>query len=238
MLVGGWGGWQGVATQGLFRGAILSRVVSIAYSRCSLEKEDFVKALAALPENKLLDFTRQHILHGTPKVFSGKDAEFFSFKKRICGKFAVEHTDIFIVGSAKLGFSPYKFTPFSLDSDIDLAIVSAPFFERLASVVMELEYARRRSLVFLGAQHLSRYEKFLKYHLIGWLRPDLMPYVKPCDEVKDDWFDFFKNISFGRSEVGNYSVSAGVFRSHLHLERYATESIRQASAKVKMGAVE
>jgi hypothetical protein len=44
--------------------------------------------------------------------------------------------------------------------------------------------------------------------------------------IKDDWFEFFKSISYGRSEVGNYKVSAGIFKSYQHLEDYTFEGIK------------
>jgi hypothetical protein len=42
---------------------------------------------------------------------------------------------------------------------------------------------------------------------------------------KDDWFEFFRSISYGKSEVGNYKVNAGVFKSYQHLEDYTFEGI-------------
>lgn len=42
---------------------------------------------------------------------------------------------------------------------------------------------------------------------------------------KKDWFQFFNSISYGKSEVGNYKVNAGVFKSYEHLEDYIVSGL-------------
>lgn len=186
--------------------------------------------------NDLRELAQRWVLHGTPKVFYERESEFFSFKQRICQKFAVAHTDVLIVGSAKLGFSPYKWTEFSLDSDIDLVIVSNELFYRIAGLAADLEYRIRAQDVFLRSRQWSDYQKFLRYLLIGWMRPDVLPRVDPCLIFKDEWFGFFSDISFGKSEVGNYNVSAAVFRSHRELEVYTVESVKKSRNSLLVGA--
>ncbi len=54
-----------------------------------------------------------------------------------------------------------------------------------------------------------------------------MPFALKLKDFKNEWFEFFKSISYNNSEVGDYKVTAGVFRSHLHLERYSVDSMRK-----------
>lgn len=104
----------------------------------------------------LLDFCRKRVLHGTPKIFHGKEGDFYEFRKRIAFNFKINFHEVFITGSAKLGFSPFK---------------------------------------------------------------------------QKEWFEFFDSISHGKSEVGNYKVTAGVFKSYRYLEIYTLsglESLKKA----------
>lgn len=197
--------------------------------------DDFREELRALDRGDLLDFARRHLLHGTPYVFRDREGDFYSFKRRLCDQFSVAHTEIFIVGSAKLGFSPYKETEFTLDSDVDIAIVSGELFSRTSELAAEMEFRIRSQLVFLREHHWSLYHKYLRYLVIGWMRPDLLPRVQPCISFKDNWFSFFEGLSYGKAEVGNYKVSAGVFRSHRDLERYTVDSVENVRKRVLVG---
>jgi len=185
----------------------------------------FEELRVAVLSDEISDFSRRTILHGTPYVFDGREDEYFSFKRRLCTGLAIHHTDIFIVGSAKLGFSPNKKTLFTADSDIDVAIVSEQLFERIFELASIFQYSLRAQSVTLGMRQTKQYHSFLRYLVMGWARPDSLPHHAPCIEFKTNWFDFFTDISHGRSEVGNFSVSAGVFKSLSHLERYTIESM-------------
>ena len=70
------------------------------------------------------------------------------------------------------------------------------------------------------------YHEFLEYVALGWIRPDKLPVSFQMRVFKDDWFNFFRSISGGKSEVGNYQVNAGVFKSYRHLESYTLSGIK------------
>ena len=94
--------------------------------------EEFLASLAAtVSDDALLDFCRRRSLHGTPAVFNGNEDSYYDFRKRIASKFGISFHEVYITGSAKLGFSPHKQKPFDYDSDIDIAIVSAALSIRL-----------------------------------------------------------------------------------------------------------
>jgi hypothetical protein len=61
----------------------------------------------------------------------------------------------------------------------------------------------------------------------GWMRPDLLPAEIEGLDIKKEWFEFFKGISYGGSEIGNYKVNAGVYKSYNYLEYYVTNSLRE-----------
>jgi hypothetical protein len=176
--------------------------------------------VGAATDDHVLDLCRRHVLHGTPHVFVGNEDGYYSFRKRIADKFGISFNEVYVTGSAKLGFSLLEDKAFDLDSDIDVAIVAPSLYDRMMDSVSDYQMALRESRTSVTELELGMYHKFLEYTAIGWIRPDMLPVSFKMGPIKKEWFDFFSSISAGRSEVGNYKVSGGVFRSYRHLERY------------------
>lgn len=177
-------------------------------------------------DNGLMDLCRKKILHGTPYVFEGREDAYYEFRKRISYEFKVDFHEIFITGSAKLGFSPYKQKPFDYDSDIDVAIVSTKLYEGILDVICSYQMELRRARRTITSDELRMYHIFLEYTAMGWIRPDKLPLAFKVDKLKNNWFSFFNSISYGKSEVGNYKVSAGVFKTYKHFEQYTVSGFR------------
>lgn len=197
---------------------------------------EFLTTLAGIGSDEdLLDFCRRRSLHGTPMVFNGDEDAYYEFRKRIANKFEINFHEVFITGSAKLGFSPFKNKLFDLDSDIDVALISATLYDRIMSFIHDYQMELRENRKAVSDRELMRYHQFLEYGAIGWMRPDLLPTSFRVDELKHDWFDYFDSISHGKSEVGNYKVAAGAFKSYAHLERYTLDGLRSLRIKLQVG---
>lgn len=200
--------------------------------------EEFLAELAATSsEDELIDLCRRSSLHGTPAVFSGDEKRYYAFRKQIASKFEISFHEVFITGSAKLGFSPHKRKPFDYDSDIDVALISSALYERIMSFIHEYQMQLRENRKAVSDRELRDYHRFLEYGAIGWMRPDLLPTSFRGRELKRDWFDFFDSISHGKSEVGNYQVTAGAFKSYSHLERYTASGLRSLKSTLQVGAL-
>ncbi len=200
--------------------------------------EEFLATLVTTPdEDGLVDFCRRRALHGTPAVFNGNEDAYYEFRKRIANKFSISFHEVFITGSAKLGFSPYKQKPFDYDSDVDVAIMSAELYDRIMASIHRYQMELRDNRKAVSYDELKGYHKFLEYGAMGWMRPDLLPTSFRVNELKRDWFDFFDSISYGKSEVGNYKVAAGAFKSYFHLESYTLSSLRSLKTKLQVGAI-
>jgi len=170
-------------------------------------------------------FVHKHIFHGTPYVFRGRELDYFEFKSRIANKFQIGFHEIFIVGSGKLGFSYHKGTEFSYDSDIDVVMVNPRLFEKYAKQICDYQYQLDEAGQAPTAREMRMYHQFLQYFIKGWMRPDKLPTSFQVNLLKDDWFDFFRSISYEGSEVGNYKVSAGLYKNYWYLEKYHLRSI-------------
>lgn len=194
--------------------------------------EEFKTSLSAVvSDSEVANFCRKHVLHGTPHVFSGRENDFYEFRSRIANRFGISFHEVIITGSAKLGFSPHKETLFSLESDIDVALVSSQLFEEFIELARGYQMQLRGARKSITEKEQSMYHEFLEYTVLGWIRPDKLPTSFQLKLTKDGWFDFFRSISYGQSEVGNYKVNGGVFRSYRHLENYTisgVEAVRES----------
>lgn len=193
-----------------------------------MNRDEFLTALKAAGDaGHLEDACRRYLLHGTPFVFAGRENDYFDFRRRISDRFSVGFHEVFVVGSAKLGFSSFKEKSFDLDSDIDVVIVSDKLFETFMEQIRNYQSELRRSRRAVSTHEQGLYHRFLEYVALGWIRPDKLPLSFTLSDLKDDWFTFFRSISNGKSEVGNYKVAGGVFRTYRHLEAYLLEGLRE-----------
>ncbi len=174
---------------------------------------------------KRVRFVQKFLFHGIPHVFHNRESEYFEFRTKIANKFNVGFHEVFIVGSAKLGFSFYKNTEFNYDSDIDVVIVNERLFEEFYLKISEYQYQLDRQYKTVDLRELKIYSDFLRYLVKGWMRPDKLPTSFQVNLLKTEWFDFFESISYGKSEVGNYKVAAGLFKNYTYLEKYYTSRI-------------
>ncbi len=187
----------------------------------SPERDAFLAELraAASPEH-VRDHCRRRVLHGTPHAFAGREDAFYQFRKRIATQIGISIHEVYITGSAKLGFSLFEDKNFDLDSDIDVALVAPTLFDTIMAAIERYQYSLRESRRSVTERELAMYHQFLEYAAIGWIRPDKIPISFDLGTFKGEWFAFFESISADRSEVGNYHVSAGVFKRYAHLEEY------------------
>ncbi len=189
-------------------------------------------ALSNDDEKKI--FTQKYFFHGIPMVFHGRENDYYHFRKRIADQFNISFYEVMIVGSSKFGFSPYKFSEFTLDSDIDVVIFNERLFDFFHEMISEYQYKIRTQIIMLNIDQYKKYLKFLKYFVMGWMRPDLLPQnTTEFKELKQEWDDFFNEISHSKSEVGNYIVKGGLFKNHHYAEKYYRSSIENVSIKLK-----
>lgn len=197
--------------------------------------EEFKEELNAIStEIERTTFVQKNFFNGTPFIFRERDGDYYNFSKRIADQFKIRYTDINIVGSSRFGFSPYRFTEFSFESDIDVTICNETLFEQYFELISDYTYQLRYREILLRKEQYNQYIKFLKYFSTGWMRPDLLPSnTVEFVEIRERWDDFFKTISYGKSEVGNYKVKAGLFKNQAYAEKYYKSSIVQLQKEIK-----
>lgn len=165
----------------------------------------------------------------------------FALRLKIANKFNIDVSKVIIVGSAKLGFTlRHKqktekraerpaFSPFSEDSDIDIAVVSDVLFDYVWKQCFEFwhssGYANSKGYWFGG-------QEFRDYVFRGWMRPDKLP-SEGQYSYKHDWFDFFRRQLASERAAGDYTINAGVYRESYFLETYQKIAINECSTQVK-----
>lgn len=192
-----------------------------------ISQQDFQQLInQANQEEDYSVLVRKYLFHGIPFVFSDREGDYYEFRAAIASKWDVRFHDVLILGSAKLGYSYFKKTTFSIESDIDVSIVSSDLFEKYVKAVSDLQYQIDRGKLRMTQREMERYNLFLKYLVKGWMRPDLLPPIMNEFLNKDKWFEYFKSISYGKSQVGNYKIAAGLFKNYDYMEKYYVESLK------------
>lgn len=184
-------------------------------------------------EEKRLRFVQKHLFHGLPQVFNGNEESYFDFRNKIAEKFQISFHEVFIVGSAKLGYSYLKNTEFNYDSDIDVVIVNEKLFDYFFYQIADYQYQLDRAYRTIDIREQKMYNQFLQYLVKGWMRPDKLPTSFQIEVLKTEWFEYFTTLSYGRSEVGNYKVAAGLFKNYDFLNKYYTRTVEDARSKLK-----
>ncbi|MGF6494947.1 hypothetical protein ABIE56_003145 [Luteibacter sp. 621] len=165
---------------------------------------------AAIAKRSLLDVSSELFLLAPTHGFSGWEEESFALFQEIARFFQVSVRSIHICGSAKLGFSPTKKTPFAHGvSDLDVAVVDPHCFQRyVEAVVLHTKNYSDRTSFRRSPDGRATYDNFKAYLSKGMLRPDLMP-VMP---IQASWSRFFSHLS--RKHAARFKrITAAVYLS-------------------------
>ena len=163
--------------------------------------------LAMHPTQRVM---RKHLTFGDCAMLT--QAQHYEMKEAVADRFGTHPNEVYVVGSAKLGFSvaPQKrYRSFCDESDIDVALISDILFDRIWKEVYDYEQTQS-SWATRG--------QFAKYFLRGWIRPDKLP-PGASFPFSDAWFEFFRELTNSR-RFGDVKISAGLYRNWKFFEGY------------------
>jgi hypothetical protein len=173
-----------------------------------------------IASNDCETFVREYLLPSNPLHVSNEDVAFILARMSESFSVSSESIQLWVVGSANLGFSLTdktvkkiyypRYRRFSLESDIDLAVVCQPIFEQIWD---DLSRHSHRSFRFPWESY-----KCGDYLVCGWLRPDHFPngpLVTKCNTWRDLFYSLSTNARFKRRKV-----RGGLFYSVEELVRY------------------
>ncbi len=137
--------------------------------------------------------------------------------------------DIWINGSAKLGFSPVekriqggilpRYRRFSADSDLDVVVVSPEIF---GAIWDDLSTYSHRSAWFPW-----RSGKLGDYLVCGWLRPDKFP-IEDRPPRCVEWWETFNALT-ADPRFGRRKVRGALFSSVDELRKYMRRCLRECA---------
>lgn len=164
--------------------------------------EEFLVSLAAAADDDaLLDFYRRQGVTAHWRSPTEMKISTIKFRKQPANKFRIDFREVFIISSAKLGFSPHKKKPFNYDS--------AELYDRITLFSHNYQIKLREHRKAVSDKALKGYHKFREYGAIGWLCLDLLPILFRINELKRELFGFFGSVFHDKSEVGNYGTWHG-----------------------------
>jgi hypothetical protein len=151
-------------------------------------------------------------------AFADKHDREFRIKSDVCEYFKVPFRSVVFTGSAQLGFSPHKDTPFQAGkSDLDIACVSSDLYVQYWEDILRTTRAFTDQTSFVGRNHFES----LKEHILrrGMILIDFMP----NSALKKAATDFLDTIGRQHRDVFNRVTFA------IYLNEYAFCS-KQTSA--------
>lgn len=181
--------------------------------------EAFKKDLLTLGDPELVN---KYYLSGA--AFAFDDNHQYRLRQTVADFFAIDYTQVFMVGSAKLGFSikpERRFMTFCDKSDIDIVLVCQSLFEEIWQEIFSFER---------NGGYWPKMLEFKKYHFQGWIRPDKLP-LEPSFSRTKQWWDFFEDIS-GNGGFGPYKIRGGLYHSRFFFDSYQKKCFEQCRIEV------
>lgn len=170
-----------------------------------------------------LAMVQRRVTHGSCHVLD--DDQYFSLKDAVAKQYGIHHSQVVVVGSAKLGFSiaPRKrYRAFTETSDIDVALASPTLYD--AFWLDAFDYWSR------GGEW-PYFDDFRQYHFRGWLRPDKLP-TTPAFARSRDWWDFFRLLT-GSGRYGNIKITGALYKDWAFLESYQRVCFEQCKNELE-----
>lgn len=167
----------------------------------------------------------KYLLFGIPYLYKDDESTYFELKEEISEHFNIQQTQVYVVGSAKLGFSisPQKrFKDLDEDSDIDVAIIDEKLFDEYWKRV----YSLNIDLISRSEDDDKKYKRFIDYLFRGWVRPDYFP-----GKMSNEWFEYFKGL-YGKY---NRKVSVGIYRDNEFFMGYHRNNIIKLREEIRDG---
>ena len=181
--------------------------------------EVFKKDLLLLNDQELVN---KYYLSGA--AFAFEDDLQYRLRQAIADFFQIDFTQVFLVGSAKLGFSikpKRRFLPFYDKSDIDVVLICSTLFENIWREVFSFER---------NGGYWPKMNDFKDYHFQGWIRPDKLP-LEASFALTKKWWSFFESLS-GSGNFGPYKIRGGLYHSRFFFESYQRKCFEQCRLEV------
>jgi hypothetical protein len=183
-------------------------------------REEFVTLLS---ERSHIEIVEEHLIKGVPFAFRDNAALYERLLQTLSHDLELGANSITLVGSGRIGFSlsPHTFgTPFSVESDLDILIVSEDLFD-----------AAWFDMVRLGRKYFSletKVRNWVTAHRTnnvfwGFIEPGRLPGVV---HFAGNWFRTFHGLS-RHQELARRDVSGRLYRTWDHVRIHQLHTLRK-----------
>lgn len=173
------------------------------------------------------EIARKVFLTYPTKAFVGDEERQYEILNDVASYFRIPINSIQVTGSAKVGHSIHKKTPFAPgQSDLDLAIIDSYLFTWHLEIGLRLSKGYSDGTVFPVRETGSTQSDYLRYLARGIFRPDLIP----IGEERAEWNNFFGQLSAKHTDLFK-SISAAIYLSQSCFESKQRSAIKARAAK-------
>jgi len=178
-----------------------------------------------------LDISRKIYLSYPTNVFIDNEETEFEIRNAVASHFKIPFTSVQVAGSAKTGYSYHQqkeFTPG--ESDLDLAIIDQSIYFHYAQEVYKVTNGYSDLSMFPRKNGKSTFPRYRECLSFGMLRPDLMP----TSQIKNDWFDFFRNLSSNYISLFK-NINSAIFSTTFFFEAKQISNIELYQSEIGGG---
>jgi hypothetical protein len=212
--------------------------------------QGFLRRLTQHSEDGLEAFAEAEIMSGLPHIFA-KEADLTRFQKYVATALGIAPSaDIFLVGSAKTGFSldPDQVSqPFQANSDIDIVVVHTDLFDQAWRTMLGWDYLTmknrsREEQAWLYKRHNEVWSGWYdpggwRFQERGGIELSFPDYLKPVRSFAYRWFSAFRSLARYRyhPEIPRHRISARLYRTRTHVAMYHVTGLRAIRRKLAKG---
>lgn len=160
------------------------------------------------------------------KAFVGEEELQYAVLNEVSERWSVPISSIHVAGSAQIGVSLHKGTPFTAGkSDLDLAIIDSSLFIKYMEAVMTMTRGYSDMSRFPYVHGVSAASQYLQYLQKGMLMPGRIP----PSPLRAEWDNFFGLLS-SRNSTSFKSISGMIYLSERFFESKQRSVIKARSA--------
>jgi hypothetical protein len=179
--------------------------------------------LVMLYERSHVEIVEEHLVKGIPFAFQENAQTYDLLLNTLSDELQLKSESITMVGSGRIGFSlsPDKFgTPFSIESDLDMLIVSEDLFDKAWFDMLKL--GRKYSGLEIRVRTWVDAHRHNNIYW-GFIQPDKLPGVV---QIAADWFRAFRGLS-RHTELAHREVSGRLYRTWDHVKVHQLHTLRK-----------
>lgn len=185
------------------------------------------------------DIASDYLFQGMPYAFLNDESTYEALVTELSAKLEIPSKQIFLVGSAKLGFSmsPHNFPrQFSDSSDLDIAIYDEELFDKIWMALLKWNYPRKRNnMSSEEAEFIRRWRSSIFW---GNVDPRLKfdglyvtEEIRYLNGISLKWFDSIASLSL-IPNLSSREINSRLYRNFDFMKEYHLDSLEKLKSAI------